>query len=108
MSAVAFALIYTGLALLSLAMNRHAREILQREPSGTQRFYLRVMGWGALLISLLLAIYRSGWPIGAVEWVGMLTAGGLSLVFLLTYSPRIAGALALGLPILTIAASLAQ
>ncbi|WP_153067438.1 DUF3325 family protein [Steroidobacter cummioxidans] len=39
---------------------------------------------------------RAGWP---VEWFGMLTASAVSFVLLLTYYPRLAASLGLGLPV---------
>ena len=99
MSLFPFALTYTGWAALCLSMSRHARELLQREPTPLQRQLLRAAGWIALTVSLLMAAAQAGWPIGTVEWFGMLTASAVSFVLLLTYSPRVAAGLGLGLPI---------
>lgn len=99
MSLFPFALTYTGWAALSLAMSRHAREVLQREPSPLQRHLLRAAGWTALTMSLFFAAARAGWAIGTVEWFGMLTAGAASFVLLLTYHPRLAAGVGLGLPL---------
>ena len=38
-----------------------------------------------------------GWPIGTVEWFGMLTASAVSFALLLTYVPRFAAGLAVWL-----------
>jgi hypothetical protein len=103
---MAFALSYAGFAALSLAMNRHARDVLQRELPSTQRLALRIAGCGSLAMSLYLMITHTGWPVGVVEWFGMLTAGAVSFALLLSYLPRIAAALALGLPVLAAAASM--
>lgn len=103
MSFMAFALSYAGLAVLSLAMNRHARDVLQRELPSTQCLALRVAGCGLLAISLYLVIAHVGWPMGTVEWLGMLTASAVIFVLLLTYFPKVAAALAPGLPILAAA-----
>jgi hypothetical protein len=55
----------------------------------------------------MVAVRRPrGSPIGTVEWVGMLTAGSVSLVILLTYRPRLAAGLGLALPVCAAAASL--
>ena len=99
MSLFPFALTYTGWVALSLAMSRHAREILQREPSPLQRHLLRAAGWFALTVSLLLAAAHTGWPIGTVEWFGMPPASAVSFVLLLSYYPRLAAGLGLGLPV---------
>lgn len=99
MSLFPFALTYSGWAALCFAMSRHARELLQRELTPLQRHLLRSAGWIALLVSLLLATAHAGWPIGTVEWLGMLTASAMSFVLVLTYNPRLAAGLGLGLPI---------
>jgi len=99
MSLFPFALTYSGWAALCFAMSRHARELLQREPTPLQRHLLRTAGWIALIVSLLMAAARAGWPIGTVEWFGMLTASAVSFVLVLTYYPRLAAGLGLGLPI---------
>ena len=98
MSLFPFALTYTGWAALCLSTSRHAREVLQREPSPLQRHLLRAAGWLALTVSLFLAAARTGWPIGTVEWFGTLTASAVSFVLLLSYYPRFAAGLGLGLP----------
>ena len=99
MSLFPFALTYSGWAALCFAMSRHARELLQREPTPLQRALLRAAGWIALTVSLWMAAAQAGWPIGTVEWFGMLTASAASFVLLLTYYPRVAAGLGLGLPI---------
>jgi hypothetical protein len=80
-------------------MSRHARELLQREPTPLQRHLLRAAGWLALTVSLFIAAAHAGWPIGTVEWLGMLTVSAVSFVLLLTYRPRLAAGLGLGLPV---------
>jgi hypothetical protein len=86
-------------------MNRHARDVLQRELPSAQRLALRIAGGGSLALSLLLTVAHTGWPVAIVEWFGMLTASAASFVLLLTYSPKVAAALALGLPVLAVAAT---
>ena len=105
MSLFPFALTYTGWVALCLSMSRHAHDILQRELSPLQRRLLRVAGWLALTMSLLLAAARTGWPIGTVEWFGMLTASAVSFVLLLSFYPRLAAGLGLGLPMCAVVAS---
>ena len=100
-----FALTYSGLAALCFAMHRHGREVLKRDLSPLQRHGLRALGWGVLTVSLFMAAAHAGWPIGTVEWFGMLTASAVSFVLLLTYVPRLAAGLAVGLPLCAAAAS---
>jgi len=104
MSFVTFALAYAGLAALSLAMNRHARAAFQRELSDWLRFALRCAGCCLLAASLILTAAGSGWPVGTVEWVGMLIASAVACALLLTYYPRAAAVLAAVLPVLAVLA----
>ena len=99
-----FALTYSGLAALCFAMHRHGREVLKRDLPPLQRQGLRALGLSALTVSLFMAAARTGWPIGTVEWFGMLTASAVSFVLLLTYVPRLAAGLAVGLPLCAAAA----
>lgn len=106
MFVIAFALTYAGLTALSLAMNRHARDVLQRELPNAQRLALRILGGGLLNASLFLAAAHTGLPAGVLEWFGMVTASGLVVVLFLTYLPKVAIALAIGLPALAGTATL--
>ena len=87
------------LAALCFVMHRHAREVLKRDLSPLERRCLRSLGWDALTVSLFMAAAHRGWPIGTVEWFGMLTASAVSFVLLLTYVPRLAVRLAVGFPV---------
>lgn len=100
MSPLAFALTFSGFTALSLAMNRHARDVLRRELPARQRTVLRVAGFAVLGLSLWLAATATGWSLGLVEWVGMLSVSAVALVLSLTYAPRLAPLLAVGLPAL--------
>src|SRR5690606_38697707 len=102
----AFALTFSGFTALSLAMNRHARDVLRRELPIRQRRALRIAGFAILGISLWLAAQATGWSVGTVEWFGMLSVSAVALALALTYAPRIAPAAALGLPALAALAAL--
>ncbi len=104
MSFVAFALAYAGLAAFSLAMNRHARDVFQRELAGRSRLTLRCAGCCLLVASLILTAAGSGWPMGTVEWFGMLIASAVACVLLLTYYPKAVAVLAAVLPALAVVA----
>src|SRR5690606_20853942 len=85
---------------LSLAMNRHARDVLRRELPARQRTVLRVAGFAVLGLSLWLAAAATGWSLGLIEWVGMLSVSAVALALALTYAPRLAPLMAVGLPAL--------
>lgn len=77
----------TGFFALALAMNRHHHQLWQRYPGALTRWLLRVVGWGALMLSLLACAEREGWPVGTVLWCGLLTATALTVAMFFTYGP---------------------
>lgn len=81
----AFALTYGGMAVLSLAMSRHAREALGREVTKLQGLALRLIGSCALILALVLAARDAGWPIATVTWTGMLSMSAMVVAVLHTY-----------------------
>lgn len=90
MNAAAFCLAYAGFTGLSMAMDRHFEDVFDREPTPAVRNTLRMAGSLALLASLLLCAYIAGWSYGTVLWIGMLTASGLLLIWIMTFYPRVA------------------
>ncbi|MBA1202533.1 DUF3325 domain-containing protein [Pseudomonas capeferrum] len=85
---------YAGFAALCLAMEKHFNELLKRKATANQSRGLRVVGWGLLMLSLVLAVQHRGWALGLVEWLAVLMAGVTLWVFLLPYRPRLLLALA--------------
>lgn len=89
MALLAFALACTGFAALALAMDRHHRQVWQRPASGRQRVLLRVLGTVCLGASLVACIAYSGWSVGIVLWLGLLSAAVPAVALVLTYQPRV-------------------
>jgi hypothetical protein len=95
---------FSGFTALGLAMGRHWEDSMGRgsEP-GTLRRWLRLAGTAGLALSLLASLALQGPAQGWVLWLGMLTAGALAVVPMLSYAPRwaptagIAGAAAMTL-----------
>lgn len=87
---VAFALSYSGLLALCLAMPKHYRQVTLHAPTNTVVLLLRIGGWLTLIVSFAVSVAASGWSFGPVEWVSMLAGTGLTLIFLLPYAPRVA------------------
>jgi magnesium-transporting ATPase (P-type) len=81
-------LAFAGFAALCLAMDKHASDLLKRRPTPAQSRLARGVGWGLLLVSLLLAVQRQGWAYGLVQWTAVSMAGLLIWVFGLPYQPR--------------------
>lgn len=92
-----FAAAYTGLIALSLAMDRHYRQLCPQRapPSAVARHLWRTAGWGLLALSVALALQTWGKSVGIVAWFGVLTACLLLLVWLLAYRPHWARHLAM-------------
>ena len=93
MSALLFCLglilAYAGMLGLCLAMDRHWKQLASAFEPGWQRL-CRPLGWLLLTLSLLVA--WQVWPpaMAPVGWLGMPSLGGISLLFLLPYQPRLA------------------
>jgi|GEM_PF-2207481 len=76
-----------GFSALSLAMPKHARQLLPRALSKAARTLLRAIGWLLLAAAIAIAVHYWRLGIGMVVWVGWLSVAGLSLAFTL---PRFA------------------
>lgn len=90
MIAAVAGLAFGAFAALSLAMDKHARDVLGASRA-TPRLCraLRIAGWIGLAVAFALAVLDSGWNLGPVLWLGALTASALALVlWLLPYAPR--------------------
>ncbi|WP_149536610.1 DUF3325 domain-containing protein [Siccirubricoccus phaeus] len=104
MAVLALGLAYPGFLLLSLAMDRHHRELLGGAPPRPRRLALRLTGAALLGLSTLPCFALWGWSIGPVAWCGVLTVAALGLVALLAFAPRAAVLLAPLLPVLGLSA----
>lgn len=87
-SGLAFA--YAGWTALSVGMNRHYADMHGRgqEPDPRTRQQCRLLGTLALIATFAVSVKLEGWTIGAVFCLGIMTAGALLLVMLLTYAPH--------------------
>lgn len=80
---------FTGMAALSLAIDRHYDQATgQRDVPRWLRLVLRSLGWSLTLLALGFCV--AGWSlsVGLVAWLGFLTAGALIVAWLLAYAPR--------------------
>ena len=84
MIASAFGLSILGMACLALAMRRHHRQVLRRDPSPAARIGFRLAGASALALCLVACAEAWDWPIGSVAWFGVLTVGALVVVGVLS------------------------
>lgn len=86
---IAFSLALAGMAALALAMDRHHEQLTgARDVPVRRRMVLR--GAGALLLaaSALPCLAAWGPTVGAVAWLGWLSAGALAAVALISAAPR--------------------
>lgn len=94
-SLLGLALAYAGMAGLSFAMDRHHEQLTrQREVPVRRRVPLRVAGAALLAAAAVPCVMAWGATVGAVAWLGFLSAGALPVALLLPYRPRGAAGLA--------------
>lgn len=100
MTALSFSLAYAGFTALAMAMHRHHRQVWRRDPTPLARAGYRILGTLCLTLALAACVVDSGWFVGLIAWLAILSAMALVFDVLLPYAPR-AAALAslLALPI---------
>ena len=87
MSLAAPILALAGFAALALSMHKHHRDLFGGPPSRWRALALRSLGWMLLGLSCAACILESGWAVGPVLWLGVLTGAALMAVLTLTYRP---------------------
>jgi len=82
---------YAGFAALALAMDRHYADAFGRgeSPSPRLRRVMQTVGSIGLCLSLAMLVAHSGWALGTLYWLGVLTLAALTLALLLAYVPRL-------------------
>lgn len=91
-------LLFSGLVVLSLSMNRHYKIILQRKLARQQVFPLRLAGWMLLSVCMILCVLEFGFGIGLTTFFAVLSLVGFVQILLLSYAPKTLMPLALLLP----------
>lgn len=74
MALAVMALSLAGLALLSLSMHKHHRDLFGTPPTPWRTWTLRAAGWTLLGLSVGACVIGWGVSVGVVLWIGMLTA----------------------------------
>jgi hypothetical protein len=91
---LSYVLAFAGFMFLSLAMNRHYKQVKLcsadiRPPLGQwQRLVFRVTGCVFLLVSSLMCMADIGIAVGLVQWAGILTLTALQVSLVLTFGPQ--------------------
>ncbi|MCG8559813.1 MAG: DUF3325 domain-containing protein [Hyphomicrobiales bacterium] len=88
MEATALLLATAGFGMLALSMQKHHRDLFGAPPSQWHALALHSIGWVLLGLSFAACILDSGWAIGPVLWLGILTVAALVSALTLTYGPR--------------------
>lgn len=89
-------LAYTGMLGCCLGMERHWKQLVGTRLPVAWRHLCKPLG--TLLLALAVYAATGAWPVGMalVGWFGLISLGGLALLLLLPYAPR----LVLGLPVI--------
>jgi uncharacterized membrane protein len=85
MIVLAFLTACAGFAGLAMAMPKHYREVFRSEPTSRVMLACRACGWLLLVASFWLSVAGPKASVGAVFWVGILTAAALLVALVLTY-----------------------
>ncbi|MDO9368674.1 MAG: DUF3325 domain-containing protein [Sphingopyxis sp.] len=102
-TSVVLPLAFGGLSLISLSIQRHARDAgVPTDPR-----WLRRSGWAAMILSLAIALAAPNWRFALVEWIGLIGAAAALVVLTLYGRPRALPMLAAGSGLLAAAAGLA-
>jgi hypothetical protein len=87
-------LCYVGFTGLCMSMPRHYADLVGGTLSAARGKGLKVMGWGALALSLWLALQAQSVGFALVHWFAALMGSAVLLVFVMSYRPGLALSLA--------------
>lgn len=86
-----------GIAWLALAMQVHWTQVRGTEARRSTVLSLRLLGTGALALSLWACLRADHASMAALLWVMLLAASALAVAFVLAWRPRWLAGLSLGL-----------
>lgn len=75
-----------GLTCLALAQDKHWKMLVVYPRHQT---WVAPIGWGSLVLSLLLAWVYQGMAFGSLIWLLLLPPSGLALAFILAWLPQL-------------------
>lgn len=82
------ALTIIGFGMLSISMDRHAKQVFGHPPQHHIRHLRTACGWSALTLALWPAIHAYDVSIGISVWFGVLAVVSTVIVLILSYRPR--------------------
>lgn len=88
MMMLVLALNLAAMTALSLAMNRHHRQLFNGEPGASRRRLLRGAALGLMVVALGLCLRARGIEQGLLIWICLLMLGGLLQGLVLAWRPR--------------------
>lgn len=77
-----------GLLGLSAAMQKHQKQLFARQLDDQQSKKYQVLGWLAILISCVLAVWHTNLSIGLSHILGIVTFNALFIAWCLNYYPK--------------------
>lgn len=89
MTAIATSVLYVGFLLLSMSLEKHYKQVLNKEFTQKFKYIVTALGYLFLLISFVLYIQLFGFGLGATYWVGALTPIVVLIALLLSYRPKL-------------------
>lgn len=81
---------FAGMALLSLAMNRHWREITKQPLTAIQQRFMQIAGSASLLLCLWLLTGERGAPTGWVTGTAIIMLAGIGWSLIFSLWPKLA------------------
>ncbi|QDF28087.1 DUF3325 domain-containing protein [Halarcobacter anaerophilus] len=81
-------LIYLGLSLLCLGMDKHYKAVFQKNISRVFKNFSKFTGSLLLIISLIFLIKSIGISLGITYWIGILTPEIIFIALILTYKTK--------------------
>lgn len=85
---LAFVLLFTGLALLSVGINKHCQALVGRALARSQQYAAQALGAGLLVLALAVCITQWQASVGATLWTGILTFAALTLAATFAWCSR--------------------
>ena len=76
-----------GFLSLSLAMSKHQKQYLLPALTNKQTQCVQLLGWGLLVLTLIVSINHYGVANGISYWVGILSFSALLILAMLSYFP---------------------
>lgn len=88
MTGIGIALGFSGLAALSLGLDRHYEQALGSEPGTGRKWFAKLSGWCLIGWAAIHAAQVYGPSVGLAIWAAELTLAAVAAVLVLSYRSR--------------------